>query len=95
MYVIQHCFIFRPLDSTVSVDAGIEPRTVATLVLTARRSNHLARSWLDLFHNWLDLIHKLILAPSLTSPEALYLLHCEKERLEKRVGWMKFWLLGE
>ncbi len=44
MYVIQHCFIFRPSDSTVSEDAGIEPRTVATLVWTARRSNHLARS---------------------------------------------------
>jgi hypothetical protein len=35
MYVIQ-----RPLDSTVSEDAGIEPRTVATLTLTARRYNH-------------------------------------------------------
>jgi len=34
------------------------------------------------------------LAPPLTSPAALYLLHCEKERLEKRVGWMKFWLWG-
>jgi hypothetical protein len=44
MYVIQHCFICRPSDSTVSEDAGIEPRTVATLALTARRSNHLARS---------------------------------------------------
>jgi hypothetical protein len=30
MYVIQHCFICRPSDSTVSEDAGIEPRTVAT-----------------------------------------------------------------
>jgi hypothetical protein len=44
MYVIQHCFICRPSDSTVSEDAGIEPRTVATLELTARRSNHSARS---------------------------------------------------
>jgi hypothetical protein len=26
---IQHCFICRPSDSTVSTDAGIEPRTVA------------------------------------------------------------------
>ncbi len=32
MYVIQ-----RPPDSTVSEDAGIEPGTVATLALTARR----------------------------------------------------------
>jgi hypothetical protein len=30
-YVIQHCFIFHPSDSTVSENAGIvEPRTVAT-----------------------------------------------------------------
>ncbi len=42
MYVIQNCFICRPSDFTVSVDAGIEPRTVATLALTARRSSHLA-----------------------------------------------------
>jgi hypothetical protein len=27
-YFIQHCFICRPSDSLVSVDAGIEPRTV-------------------------------------------------------------------
>jgi hypothetical protein len=29
MYVIQHCIICRPSDSTVSEDAGIEPETVA------------------------------------------------------------------
>ncbi len=29
----------RPSDFTVSVDAGIEPRTVANLTLTARRSS--------------------------------------------------------
>jgi hypothetical protein len=42
-----------PPDSTVSEDAGIEHRAVVTLALTARRSNHLARShplWLDLIH---------------------------------------------
>ncbi len=45
--VIQQCFICRPLDSTLSEDTGIETRTVAslaTLALTARRSNHSARS---------------------------------------------------
>jgi hypothetical protein len=42
MYVIQHCFICRLSDSSVSEDAGIEPRTISTLALTARRSNHLA-----------------------------------------------------
>ncbi len=57
MYNIQHCFTCRPSDSTVSEDAGIEPRTVAT-----RRSSHSARSYpqlgqissttrLDLIHN--------------------------------------------
>ncbi len=36
IYVIQHCFICRPSDSTVLEDA--------TLALTVRRSNHLATS---------------------------------------------------
>jgi hypothetical protein len=44
MYDIKHCFICRPLDLTVSEDAGIEPRTVVTTALTVRRSNHSARS---------------------------------------------------
>jgi hypothetical protein len=39
-YIIQHCFICRPSDSTVPTDAGIEPRTVATGALAVRRSNH-------------------------------------------------------
>jgi hypothetical protein len=41
MYFIQHCFICRPSDSTVSEDAGIEPRTDATLALAVRRTNTL------------------------------------------------------
>ncbi len=44
MYDILHCFIFRPSDSNVSEDAGIEPRPVATPALAARRSNLSARS---------------------------------------------------
>jgi hypothetical protein len=44
MYINQHCFICRPSDFTVSEEAGIEPRTVATLALKARRSNHPAKS---------------------------------------------------
>jgi hypothetical protein len=44
MYNIQHCFICRPSDFTVSEDAGIEPRKVATTALAVRRSNHTARS---------------------------------------------------
>ncbi len=43
MYCIQHC---RPSDSTVSEDAGIEPRTVATSALAVRSSNHSARTLL-------------------------------------------------
>ncbi len=61
MYGIQHCFICRPSDSTVSEDAGIEPRTVATTALAVRRSNQSARSHpqtqLDLIHIQLDLFH--------------------------------------
>jgi hypothetical protein len=52
MYDIQHCFICRPSDSTVSEDAGIEPRTVATTALTVKCSNHSARS-----HPHLDRSH--------------------------------------
>jgi hypothetical protein len=42
LYAIRHWFICRHPDSTVSEDAEIEPRTVATLALT--RSNYSARS---------------------------------------------------
>jgi hypothetical protein len=34
--VIQQCFTCRPSDSTVSKDAAIEPKTVATLEWTAK-----------------------------------------------------------
>jgi hypothetical protein len=45
MYVlIQHCFIYRPSDSTVSEDAGTKPRTVATSALIVRGSSHSATS---------------------------------------------------
>jgi hypothetical protein len=43
-YFIQHCFICRPSDSSVSEDAGSEPRTVVTSALAVRRSNHSDRS---------------------------------------------------
>ncbi len=33
-YFIQHCFIFRPSESTVWEDAGFELRTVVTLALS-------------------------------------------------------------
>ncbi len=45
MYFIQQCFICRPSDSTVSENSGIEPRTVATLTLAVRRSNHSTSGW--------------------------------------------------
>ncbi len=41
MYLIHPCFICRPSDSSVSEDAGIEPRTLS---LTVRHSSHSARS---------------------------------------------------
>jgi hypothetical protein len=48
-FSIQYIFfntgvIGLPSDYTVSEDPGIEPRTVATLALAVRRSNHSARS---------------------------------------------------
>jgi hypothetical protein len=50
---IQHCFICRLSDSTVSEDAEIDPRTVATLALTVGRSNDkiLSNTPLDLFRH--------------------------------------------
>ncbi len=53
MYDIQHCFIRRPSDSTVSEDAGIEP---GQLRLRHWLSDALT-NWLDLIHTWIDLIH--------------------------------------
>jgi hypothetical protein len=47
IYFIQHCFICRPSDSTVSEDAGTEPRTLA---LAVRRSNLSARSQFPNFY---------------------------------------------
>ncbi len=44
MYDIQHCIICCPSDSTVSEDARIESRTVATTALAVRRSYHSGRS---------------------------------------------------
>jgi hypothetical protein len=52
VYFIQHCFICRASDSTVSEDAGIEPRTLATLALAVRRSE---ATGLDL-----SIIHPLV-----------------------------------
>jgi hypothetical protein len=57
MYTIQHCFIYGPLDITVSEDAGIENRTVATLALAVRCYNHSARSHLiqrftEVYRDW-------------------------------------------
>jgi hypothetical protein len=39
MYIIHYYVICRPSDSTVPEDAGIEPKTVATLALTARSTD--------------------------------------------------------
>ncbi len=69
MCYIPNCFIYRPSDSTVSEDAGIEPRTFATLAFAVRCSNNLARShpqtagsnpttWLDLIHRYLKVRYR-------------------------------------
>jgi hypothetical protein len=42
--VSMYYFICHPSDSTVSEDSGIEPRTVATTAMTARRYNNSAKS---------------------------------------------------
>ncbi len=55
MYCIQHCFICRPSDSTVSEDAGIQPRTVATSALAAYLFSNKYKS--DALNTRLDLIH--------------------------------------
>ncbi len=39
MYYIHYCFICRPSESTVSEDAGSEPRNVTTLALAVLRCN--------------------------------------------------------
>ncbi len=55
-YFIQHCFICRPSDSTVSEDAVIEPcRTVATLAMANSQSDAVTIR-LDLIHTRLDLV---------------------------------------
>ena len=43
-YIIQHCCICCPSDSSMSEDAEIEPSTVATSALTFRCRNHTIRS---------------------------------------------------
>ncbi len=53
MNVIQHCFICRPLDSTVAEDARIEPGTVATFAMAdtlVTRLDLIPQIWLDLIH---------------------------------------------
>ncbi len=39
VFYIQRCFIYRPSNSTVSENAGIEPRSVAISALAVRGSN--------------------------------------------------------
>jgi hypothetical protein len=59
MYFIQHCFICRPSDSTVSEDAGIEPRTVATLALEdILRLEDYLQSWRIFSLSWRLAIQK-------------------------------------
>jgi hypothetical protein len=43
LVIIQYCLICCSSDSTVSEDAEIKARTIETLVLAVRRSNHATR----------------------------------------------------
>ncbi len=52
MYYIQHCCICRPAKLTVSGDAGIKPRTVATLALAVRQLSDALTTRPDLTHIW-------------------------------------------
>jgi hypothetical protein len=52
---LLHLFIYRPSDSNVSENAGIEPSTVASFALSVRHS--ITR--LDLIHNRIGLIYIL------------------------------------
>ncbi len=45
--LLQHCFICSPSDSTVSEDAGIEPRAVETFAFTVRCNYHSDRQKLQ------------------------------------------------
>ncbi len=66
-YFIQHCFICRPSDSTLSENAGIEPRTVATSAFTVRRSSYSATSKFSSFittHQGIRLLEPLCLLHS-------------------------------
>jgi hypothetical protein len=51
VYDIQHCFICRPSNFTVSEDAGIEPRTVATKLRLRHGLSDALTARLDLIHN--------------------------------------------
>ncbi len=79
-----------PLRFHCSEDAGIEPRTVATLALTARRSTtrlDLVHSRLDLIHARLDLIHPRLdlIHPRLDLIPFLSSTFRRKTRVEKRM----------
>ncbi len=68
MYFIQHCFVCCPSDFTLSEDAGIEPRAVATSALksdalttrlfsSTSKLDVIHKTRLDLNRTRLDLIH--------------------------------------
>ncbi len=88
VYFIQHCFICHPSGSTVSEDAVIEPRTVATSALAVRRFSHSAISHphsarshptrLHLIHTRLDLINLATSHPHSATSHPILLLYITK-----------------
>jgi hypothetical protein len=72
---ITHCFVNRPSYSAVSEDAGIEPRTFATLGLAVGRSFYCTR--LDLINHFIAegqaFSPSYALAPSLSRQQVVSL----------------------
>jgi hypothetical protein len=99
IYDIQHCFIRRPSDFTVSEDAGIEPRTVATLTLTDRRSNHSTRSYLHSArshsHSARSHPHSARSRPQLGNRPSCFFLVCYKQEQVGSVSSFSMKILGD
>ena len=91
MYDIQHCFICRPSESSVSEDAWIEPRTVATTALAVALTTRidLIQTRLDRIHTRLDLIYtRLDLIHT-----RLDLIHTRIVLIHSRLDFIQFFLV--
>jgi hypothetical protein len=85
MYFIQRCFNCRPSDSFVSEDAGIEPRTVATVALAVRRSDLSAGSNSQLGYISSKLGYISSTLGYISSTARLYLIHSRLDLIHNKV----------